>query len=195
MNARCSGCGCSGVPSPSRVTMRWPTALTAGNTQERMALPSRCTVQAPHWPRPQPKRGPCKPRSLRNAYSSGIVGSSMVSRAVLPLTSSVMDCDVILSPLFAPGTRLVWRSALEQSRFKCGKPCLRDLHIVVRRIEARADAADHLTIDDDRQASLHRDEVTCRDQCDTTVIDGVLERLARFLEQSSRASLSRRKLN
>src|SRR6266851_1408382 len=55
---------------------------------------------APHWPRPQPKRGPCKPRSLRNAYNSGMAGSSIVSRTGLPLTSSEMDCvpAVIVSP-------------------------------------------------------------------------------------------------
>ena len=56
----------SAVPSPSSVTT-FCAGLSeeAGVTQERTALPSMCTVQAPHWPSPQPKRGPCRPRSLR----------------------------------------------------------------------------------------------------------------------------------
>src|SRR5437899_400880 len=42
-------------------------AAASGITQERTALPSRCTVHAPHWARPQPKLGPWSPRSLRRA--------------------------------------------------------------------------------------------------------------------------------
>jgi hypothetical protein len=51
------------VPSPSSVTM-WPETVESGVTHERTAVPSMCTVQAPHCPRPQPKRGPCKPSSF-----------------------------------------------------------------------------------------------------------------------------------
>ena len=39
---------------PSMVVIGWlPTAET-GVRQERTGLPFRCTVQAPHWPMPQP---------------------------------------------------------------------------------------------------------------------------------------------
>jgi len=40
--------------------------------------------------------------------------------------------------------------ALAHSRLECRKSRLRNLHVVLRRIEARADATDHLAIDDDR---------------------------------------------
>ena len=36
-----------------------------------------------------------------------------------------------------------------------GESCLRDLYVVLRSIEACADAADYLAIDHDRQAPLH----------------------------------------
>src|SRR5713101_3945456 len=50
----------------SVTTFLFPTN-EIGTTHERIARPSTCTVQAPHWPRPQPKRGPCRPASSRNA--------------------------------------------------------------------------------------------------------------------------------
>ena len=50
-----------------------------------LALPSMTTVQAPHEPRPQPKRAPFSFRSLRNIYSSG-VSPSASTRCALPLT-------------------------------------------------------------------------------------------------------------
>src|SRR5271168_4525069 len=75
------------------------------------------------------------------------------------------------------------------------EPGLRDLHIVLRRIEARTDAADHLAIDDDGQTALHLDKVARAQQCDATVINGVLERFARLLEQSRGPRLSGREFN
>src|SRR5881296_534082 len=88
MNACCNGCGLAGVPSPSRVTTFLPTAEDTGTEHDRTALPSTSTVHEPHWPRPQPKSGPCNPRSLRSAYSSGISGSSTTIDAALPFTLS-----------------------------------------------------------------------------------------------------------
>src|SRR6202163_1364236 len=90
MNAVCSGCNRPGPPRPSSVTIFLPPMVATGITLERIALPSTSTVHAPHWPRPQPKRGPCRPRSSRNAYSSGICGSSAVIAAGLPLTFRVI---------------------------------------------------------------------------------------------------------
>src|SRR5215469_5663637 len=54
--------------------LRFCAALTA-TLHERTALPSMTTVHAPHWPSPQPNRGPCSSRSLRKTYNSGVVGS------------------------------------------------------------------------------------------------------------------------
>ena len=56
-----------------------------------------------------------------------------------------------------------------------GKPRLCDLYVMLWGIEARADTAYHLAIDDDRQASLHFDEIMRRNKSDTAVIYGILE--------------------
>src|SRR5260221_7734575 len=66
-----------------------------------------------------------------------------------------------------------------------GEPCLRDLHVVLRRIEACTDRADHLAIDHDRKASLHLDEAARRHGGDASMIDGVLERLAWLLNNAA----------
>src|SRR5438132_4430457 len=42
---------------------------------DRVATPLMITVHAPHWPSPQPNRGPCSPRSLRRTYKRGVEGS------------------------------------------------------------------------------------------------------------------------
>ena len=49
-----------------------PAAAATGVTQERIALPSRCTVQAPHWAIPQPNLVPFSPISSRITHSSGV---------------------------------------------------------------------------------------------------------------------------
>jgi len=38
-----------------------------GSRQEKAGLSSSSTVQAPHWPSPQPNLAPLRPRSLRRA--------------------------------------------------------------------------------------------------------------------------------
>jgi len=67
-------------------------------------------------------------------------------------------------------------------RDRC-QPGLRDLHVVLRRVEARSDGADHLAIDHDWKPALHLDEALRGNGSNATVVDRVLERLARFLEQ------------
>jgi hypothetical protein len=79
-------------------------------------------------------------------------------------------------------------------RDRC-QPGLRDLHVVLRRVEARSDGADHLAIDHDRKPALHLDEALRGNGSNATVVDRVLERLARFLEQRGCSGLPRRKLN
>ena len=58
MKARCIGPGFSIVPSPSSVVISRPSSSMIGVTQENTALPSTITVQAPHWPSPQPNFAP-----------------------------------------------------------------------------------------------------------------------------------------
>jgi hypothetical protein len=60
---------------------------------------------------------------------------------------------------------------------------LRDLHIVLRCIEARSNGADNLAIHDDWKAALHLREALRCDRRNAAVVDSVLERLARLLEQ------------
>src|SRR5712671_5464116 len=88
MKACWSGWGCAGVPSPSSVTTFFPTAEDDGYTQERTLSPFTCTVHAPHCESPQPKRGPRRPRSSRNTYSSGTFASSTRTFRAFPLTVS-----------------------------------------------------------------------------------------------------------
>ena len=51
------------------------TALT-GTEQERVATPSMCTVQAPHWAMPQPYLVPVRPIVSRNTHSRGVRAST-----------------------------------------------------------------------------------------------------------------------
>src|SRR5215210_4159151 len=64
--------------------MRLPTACEAEVWQERTALPSICTVQAPHRPEPQPYLVPVSLTCSRMTQSSGVWGSAS-ALAGLPL--------------------------------------------------------------------------------------------------------------
>jgi hypothetical protein len=66
---------------------------------------------------------------------------------------------------------------------------LRNLHVVLGGIEARPNASDDLAINDNRKATLHLDETTRGDGRDPAVIDGVFQRLTRFLEQCGGSGL------
>jgi hypothetical protein len=62
------------------VTSR-PAALETGVMQERTAAPSRCTVQAPQAPTPQPNFVPVSWKVSRRTQSSGVSGSMSTMRA------------------------------------------------------------------------------------------------------------------
>src|SRR4029077_12391180 len=64
-------------------------ASEMGVTQERIAWPSRCTVQAPHSAAPQPNLVPVIPSVSRRAQRMGVLGSAstVCSR---PLTFSAI---------------------------------------------------------------------------------------------------------
>src|SRR5665811_1834323 len=74
----------SSVPSPSIVVICLPVASLTGTLQERTAMPSIWTVQAPHCAMPQPYLVPVRPIFSRIAQSSGVSGSTSTSNA-LPL--------------------------------------------------------------------------------------------------------------
>src|SRR5713226_6461947 len=71
------------------VVIFFPAADATGSTQDRTALPSRCTVHAPHWAIPQPYLTPVTPHRSRSAQSSGISSGASTSR-VWPFSSSFM---------------------------------------------------------------------------------------------------------
>src|SRR5579863_7039093 len=75
IQACCSGCNFPFDASPSSVVTS-PLTEEVGMMHDRTAAPLMITVQAPHWPRPHPNLGPCRPRSLRRTYSSGVAGST-----------------------------------------------------------------------------------------------------------------------
>jgi hypothetical protein len=58
-----------------------------GMEQERVATPSTCTVQAPHWATPHPYFVPVSPICSRIAQSNGVSGSASTS-TVRPFTFS-----------------------------------------------------------------------------------------------------------
>src|SRR6202035_5846754 len=57
------------------VVTRLPATSLIGVTQLRIALPSTCTVQAPHRPIPQPNFAPVSSRRSRRYHRTGIAGS------------------------------------------------------------------------------------------------------------------------
>ena len=68
-----------------------PTEPT-GTWQERVATPSRCTVQAPHCAMPQPYFVPVMPSHSRSTQSSGVSGSASTLRDVPLTVSLIMVC-------------------------------------------------------------------------------------------------------
>ncbi len=88
IQAICRGWRHSGVPSPSMVVTLAPSGtLAILVTQERTSLPSRITLQAPHWPCPQPILTPVSKR-LRRKTSARLSSASTTSRRGMPLTTS-----------------------------------------------------------------------------------------------------------
>src|SRR2546430_9685105 len=64
-----------------------PSTALMGSEHERIALPSTCTVHAPHCAMPQPYFVPVRPTCSRRTQSSGVSGSTCTSRT-LPLMFS-----------------------------------------------------------------------------------------------------------
>src|SRR5580698_10755916 len=78
------------APSPSIVVTPLPATCDTGVEQERIGLPSTCTVQAPHSPAPHPNFVPVSSRVSRRTHSSGVSGETLTCFS-LPLTRSVMS--------------------------------------------------------------------------------------------------------
>lgn len=82
------------VPNPSIVTIFCPEdTFWTSTRQERRAMPSMSTEQAPHSPTPQPNFVPVRSRSSRRIQSRGSSGSVFTLR-FLPLTFNVNQAFV-----------------------------------------------------------------------------------------------------
>src|ERR1700691_3654045 len=69
-----------------------------GSKQDRTALPSTCTVHAPHWAMPHPNFVPVSPRTSRRTHSKGVssVASTectwpLIRRLIMGACLSVTD--------------------------------------------------------------------------------------------------------
>jgi hypothetical protein len=82
---------------------RLPT-FEIGTWHDRVGTPARCTVQAPHWPMPQPYLVPTRPIVSRKTQSNGVSGSTSTSwdcpfterATMLILSRAVADAPVFL---------------------------------------------------------------------------------------------------
>jgi len=78
-----------GVPIPSMVRISAPSlTFRQGTMQERVTLPSRMTLQTPHWPTPQPSLVPVSLSWFRMTLISFSSGSA-TTRWGIPLTRIV----------------------------------------------------------------------------------------------------------
>src|SRR5579859_7881742 len=76
--------------SPSMVVMFLPATCETGVEQERIGLPSACTVQAPQRPAPHPNFVPVSSSVSRRTQSRGVSGETLTFFS-LPLTRSVIS--------------------------------------------------------------------------------------------------------
>src|ERR1700676_2109842 len=92
IQARCTG-WLRSAESPSIVVTFFPETLEIGVTHDRVAVPSMCTVQAPHRAMPQPNFVPVIPSVSRRTHSSGMLGLTFTV-SVLPFN---VNCTAILN--------------------------------------------------------------------------------------------------
>src|ERR1700682_6349102 len=77
------------------VVMRLPATSLMLVTQLRIALPSTCTVQAPHRPIPQPNFAPVSSSRSRRYHSTGIAGSPSYCLADTLTESCIMPLPLL----------------------------------------------------------------------------------------------------
>src|ERR1700747_590783 len=85
-----------------------PTASLTTIPQERVATPSMCTVQAPHWAMPQPYLVPVRPTFSRIAHSSGVLGSTSMSCAVPLIVRRAIPVLPDDAPLIPAGGHVIY---------------------------------------------------------------------------------------
>src|SRR3954471_23100845 len=77
------------APTASIVVISEVPMLSRGVTQERVATPSTCTVQAPQSAAPHPNFVPVMPSTSRNTHRRGVSPSTSTVRS-MPLTLIVV---------------------------------------------------------------------------------------------------------
>src|SRR5215475_380272 len=77
--------------APSMVTTFLPATDPTSVWHERCAVPSMCTVQAPHSPAPQPYLVPVNPTWSRIAHSNGVRGSASTDTCWLFKVNETMN--------------------------------------------------------------------------------------------------------
>src|SRR5215472_2516294 len=80
------------APMASMVVTSEAPMLSTGVTQDRVALPSMCTVQAPHNAMPQPNLVPVMPSTSRSTHKSGVSPSTSTDLTA-PLTLMSYDMN------------------------------------------------------------------------------------------------------
>src|SRR6266567_9035321 len=78
-----------------------PATCDTGVEQERIGLPSTCTVQAPHNPAPHPNFVPVSCRLSRRTQSRGVSGETL-TRLSLPLMRSVISAMLVQLWIWKP---------------------------------------------------------------------------------------------
>ena len=59
-----------------------PETAETGSTQDRVGVPFKCTVHAPHWAMPQPNLVPVKLKSSRSTHRRGLSVDALVLTAL-----------------------------------------------------------------------------------------------------------------
>src|SRR5690348_18313596 len=103
------------------VVIALPSAADTVVTQERTALPSISTVQAPHWAMPQPYLVPVRPSVSRSTHKSGVRGSAFACND-FPLTfrtaMAVSIGSVSLGALFGSGKTLARGDVVKKAQWR-----------------------------------------------------------------------------
>src|SRR5579863_3746089 len=94
-----------------------PATCDTGVEHDRIALPSTCTVQAPHSPAPQPNFVPVNSSVSRRTQRRGVSGETVIFFS-LPLTRSVMSAMFALGYWFESCKHRTQR----QQKGKCRDP-------------------------------------------------------------------------
>src|SRR5213593_1249677 len=117
---------------PSIVVTALPCTADEGMRQENMRSPSMCTMQAPHWPAPQPNLVPVSFSSSRSTHRRRVLSGALTLTG-LPLTLKLIaistPCAGVRGGPGAGSDAVRVRShatphANSRSMLRCAGPCL-----------------------------------------------------------------------